>query len=308
MDKLISVILPVYNGEAYLQKSIESILNQTYKNFELIIVNDGSIDKSDLIIQKYLSIKKVKYISRPNKGLIYSLNEAIKFSKGEYIARMDQDDICYPQRLERQINFMVKNNVDVCGSDYEIINDKGRVIGKKDSLNLNFDLILSAMMVPFIHPSVMFKNIFQSNKVFYGDDNKIIAEDYDLWIKLIMMKFKFGNLNEVLIQYRKTAFSLSQIHKAESFCEVYVSCGKFNKEFKKEIFSTLSKKLKPLNNQNRIVYLKSLLNYTKVNGINFKIISLALNSNLLLLIVSLFIFIKQEINYMIYNSQLRRTI
>jgi glycosyltransferase involved in cell wall biosynthesis len=296
MDKLISVILPVYNGESYLQDAIESILNQTYQNFELIIINDGSTDKSNQIIERYLKFKKIKYISRVNKGLIFSLNEAIKISKGEYIARMDQDDICYPQRLEKQINFMEKKNIDICGSDYEIINSKGQIINKKDSHKSNFELILSAMMVPFIHPSVMFKNFFQSNNTFYGSDRKIMAEDYDLWIKLIKMNFKFGNINEILIQYRKTESSMSRINEAEIFCEVYKSCEKFNKEFRDEISSILfNKNLKNINN---IIYLKSLFNFSKVNGMNLKIVSIVFNFKLIYLFPALMLFLRQEFNYL----------
>ena len=97
MNDLISIILPVYNGETYLEDSIKSILNQTYQNFELIIINDGSTDSSHLIIEKFLKSNKIIYRSRKNKGLVKTLNEGIKLSSGNYIARMDQDDISYTE-------------------------------------------------------------------------------------------------------------------------------------------------------------------------------------------------------------------
>ncbi len=97
--------MPVYNAEKYLRESIESILNQTYKNFEFIIINDGSTDYSLKIINEYYKKDcRIKIISRENKGLVYSLNEGISIAKGEYIARMDGDDVCNLDRLENKLN------------------------------------------------------------------------------------------------------------------------------------------------------------------------------------------------------------
>src|SRR6185369_12980087 len=102
---LISVVLPVYNGEEYLRESIDSILKQSYSNFEFLILNDGSSDRSEEIIQSY-SDPRIKYHKHANCGLAATLNKGIELAKGEYIARQDQDDISLPTRLEKQITFL----------------------------------------------------------------------------------------------------------------------------------------------------------------------------------------------------------
>ncbi|HIP11775.1 MAG TPA: glycosyltransferase family 2 protein, partial [Arcobacter sp.] len=103
-NPMVSVLLSVYNGEKYLDEAIESILNQTYQDFEFIIINDGSTDKSLEIIEKYKKEdNRIVVISRENKGLIYSLNEGISQAKGKYIARMDADDISLATRFEEQV-------------------------------------------------------------------------------------------------------------------------------------------------------------------------------------------------------------
>lgn len=116
--------MSVYNGEKYLAEAIESILNQTYKNFELIIINDGSKDNSVEIIKNYMKQdNRIVLIDRENKGLPYSLNEGISVAKGEYIARMDADDISLPTRFEKQVDYMQKNELDVCGSYIKLFGD-----------------------------------------------------------------------------------------------------------------------------------------------------------------------------------------
>ena len=105
----VSVIMPVYNGEKFISQAIESILNQTFVDFEFIIINDGSNDKTEKIIAKYKD-KRIKYFKfTKNKGLVYSLNFCLKKSKGEFIARMDADDISMPDRFTKQVKFLDKN-------------------------------------------------------------------------------------------------------------------------------------------------------------------------------------------------------
>ncbi len=106
---LISVILPVYNSEAYIRESIDSILNQSYSNFEFLILNDGSSDNSEEIILSYKD-PRIKYHKHPNCGLAGTLNKGLELSKGELIARQDQDDISLPQRFEKQVNFLINFN------------------------------------------------------------------------------------------------------------------------------------------------------------------------------------------------------
>tara|TARA_X000001036_G_C20678300_1_gene805011 strand:+ start:783 stop:1721 length:939 start_codon:yes stop_codon:yes gene_type:complete len=302
MDELISVILPVYNGEKYLKKSIDSILKQTYSNFELIIINDGSSDKSHSIINKYLKLNKIKYVSRKNKGLAFTLNEAILLSKGSYIARMDQDDICYPQRLEKQLNFIKKNKLDICGSSYEEINELGETIKRVDSFNDNFDVILSAMMVPFIHPSVMYRNFFNEKKLKYGNIKKTEAEDYDLWTKMISCGLSFGNSKEILIKYRVLKTSMSSVNKVNIFVEVYNNCKNYNKEHKDQLIKTYRRlRRKKISNQFAPILCKSILNFIKANGLNFFLINFIFKMNLSFILRGFLRFLKQECYYFYYK-------
>ena len=118
-DKLVSVIMPVYNADEHLREAIESILNQSYRNIEIIVVNDGSKDNgyTDSIIRKYESM--VQYFYKENGGIADALNYAISKANGDYIARMDQDDISLPDRIEKQVEFMETNtDVAVCGTRF----------------------------------------------------------------------------------------------------------------------------------------------------------------------------------------------
>ena len=309
MGDLISVILPVYNGESYLEDSIQSILNQTYQNFELIIINDGSTDKSDKIIKSFLTSNKIIYRSRENKGLVQTLNECISLSSGKYIARMDQDDISLPQRLELQLNFIQKKNIDICGSNYQIINENGKIIKSVKPYKKNVEIILSAMMVPFIHPSVMCRNIFREKSIYYGNNSKIEAEDYDLWIKMYKKKLSFGNINETLIKYRIVKTSMSRINHNKIYIEVYNKCKKFNKESKQELMNSfMNFKSGDIEKRFIKVLFKSVFNFIKTNGLNRSIMTLFLRFNIKYTVMGFGLFIKQEILYFTYMLKIKAII
>ena len=296
MDNLVSIILPVYNGEKYLKKSIDSILNQTYKNFEIIIINDGSTDGSDSIIKKYLPNYQIKYFSRNNKGLVVTLNEAIQKSTGQFIARMDQDDICYPTRIQKQLDFLIDKKIDVCGSSYEIIDENEKVLKVIITANEFFEVIISAMLVPFAHPSVMFRNIFQSKDFSYGSGKITFAEDYDLWIKMAKKGVSFGNLKEVLFKYRVSSDSLSNITRENIFNEVYNSCKEYNKNQKSKLISIYENiSLGEINNPFAQILVKSILNFIKSNGFNYTAIRLLFKINFKSFFLGFLKFIKQEI-------------
>lgn len=188
----ISVVMSVYNGEKYLKEAIESILSQSYKDFEFIIINDGSTDNSLNIINEYKQKDpRIKVISRENKGLIESLNEGVKMAEGEYIARMDADDVSLSNRLEKQLKYAQEGGFVVCGTWAE-----GMVYPP------NFDQIKRFTLLhnPFIHPTVMFrKDVFKK----VGGYRKFFKhiEDYELWTRIVF-KYKTGNIPEVLLKYR----------------------------------------------------------------------------------------------------------
>lgn len=302
MSELVSIILPVYNGEKFIKKSIDSLLNQSYKNFELIIINDGSTDNSDLIIKNYLPNHKIKYYSRENQGLVVTLNEAIKKCKGNYIARMDQDDICYPNRIEKQLDFLIENDLDICGTSYEVVNENEKVLKVVKTFKKNFEIIISAMLVPFAHPSIMFRNLFQSENLSYGNGHTLFAEDYDLWIKMINKRLRFGNLDDILIKYRISSNSMTKTNKIQIFKEVYNKSVSFNKENKLRLLVSYENILLcGLNRDFAEILVKSMFNFMKSNGIDYKLIKLMFNINIHSLFIGFLKFLKQEFSFMIYS-------
>lgn len=208
---LISVIMSVFNGERYLEEAIKSILNQTFEDFEFIIINDGSTDQSLKMIQKYAQQdSRIKWVSRENLGLVKSLNEAIGLSQGKYIARMDADDIALDKRLEKQFQFLEsKPDIGVCGTWVKVFGvDLDTKVWRLPTCDkdLKASLIFS---VPFAHPTVMYrKNLIDKNKVFYNADYKN-AEDYKFWVDLSRFT-AFANLPEALLMYRYHPQSVSR--------------------------------------------------------------------------------------------------
>lgn len=209
-NSLVSVILPVYNGEKYIAQSVDSILNQTYNNIELIIVDDGSSDNTLKIINSYSSDPRVIIITRENKGLVHSLNEAIDISRGRYIARMDADDIASVDRIEKQIYFL-NNNIDVAivGSRVILINENDEEIGRCYR-PLSLDAIKCHFYYgsPLVHPTVMYNlNILSKDKIKYCKDD-YPAEDLGLFLR-ISKDFKIRNIKRPLLKYRITSTGIS---------------------------------------------------------------------------------------------------
>jgi len=214
----ISVLMPVYNAERYVAKAIESILNQTFKNFEFIIINDGSTDSSLEIIQKYAQQDcRINLISRANKGIVNTLNEGVGIAKAPYIARMDSDDISWNERLFKQFNYL-ENHPDcaVIGTSTLLIDCDGSPIASFPfKLNHNeIDLeLIQGHGGAIAHPTVMFrKNIF--NVVEGYSSLFVYAEDFDLWLKMAE-KGNLANLPDVLLYYRLHNKSLSHKFKME---------------------------------------------------------------------------------------------
>ena len=194
-SRKITVLMPVHNGRKYLRDAIESILNQTYEDFEFLIINDGSTDNTLHIIKSYVD-SRIKLINnKKNIGLIKSLNKGIKRSKGEYIARMDADDVSFKNRLQTQVDFMEKHkDIGVCGSWAKTFGEKNE-LWKAPVENID----IKTMMIfdsPLIHPSVIMRK-----SIIKEYPNYRRAEDYGLWVEL-MDKTKFYNIPECLIKYR----------------------------------------------------------------------------------------------------------
>jgi len=200
---LVSVVMPAYNSEKTIGEAIESILNQTYKNFEFIIINDGSTDKTLEIIKSYA--KKDKRIivldNEKNFGIPKTRNIALKKSKGKYIAIQDSDDISLSKRLEKQAEFLERNpNVGVVGSFMEIFDGhKKRGIRKYPEKDKELRKMIF-FVCPIGQPAAMIRaSVFEKIGLF--DERFSQTEDLDLWFR-IGNEYKLSNLQEVLIKYR----------------------------------------------------------------------------------------------------------
>jgi glycosyltransferase involved in cell wall biosynthesis len=238
MPLKVSVVMAVFNGEKYLREAIESILNQTLRDFEFIIVDDGSNDGTPGILREYKEKdNRIKIITnKENIGLTKSLNKAIKVAKGEYIARQDADDISLPERLEKQVDFLDKNrNVGVVGTFYYEINKEGKVIGRKtfpcDNERLRKSLI---KYNPFFHGSVMIrKEVFL--KVGLYNENFKKAQDYEFWFRVANF-YKLANIPEFLTKRRYIKEMISYKEENE---QIYWALKARKEVIKKKQYSKL---------------------------------------------------------------------
>ena len=197
----VSVLMPVYNAGQYLAQAIDSILSQTFKDWELILINDGSTDNSDAIIGRY-DDERIYYLkNETNLGLIKTLNKGIDYCHGEYIARMDADDISHPDRFRQQVRFLDKHPAyAICGTDAIVIDNAGNRIGKIRNLTDNDYLQVNLLFSPpFIHPSVMIRSeILHHNRY---DERYKHVEDYELWTRIAKLG-KVANISKDLLKYR----------------------------------------------------------------------------------------------------------
>jgi glycosyltransferase involved in cell wall biosynthesis len=201
MKPLVSVILPAYNQSQYIGECISSLLAQTFSNFELLIVEDKSTDNTVDIISSFHD-SRIKVIhNAANLGLAASVNRAIKISQGEFIARMDADDVAVATRLEKQVLYLNHNkDVDIVGGMMQSFGfSKYLHVFPQDHAACKTQLLFN---VCFGHPTVMFrKEIFFEENTFYEESLRQYSEEYELWCRLVD-RFKFHNLADVLIYYR----------------------------------------------------------------------------------------------------------
>lgn len=214
MNKLVSIILPTYNGSPYIKKAIESVLSQTYKNWELIIIDDCSLDRTSSIVANYINLNSnIKYIkNNENLGVQKSLNKGLSVSKGEYIARIDDDDEWIDNnKLKNQVEFLENN------TEYVLVGTGALIIDEDDELTSKYLLPKSDLEIRnkilskncFVHSSVLFKKD-TAQEVGGFSENEAIKhiEDYDLWLRL-GMKGKLFNLNTYSTALRVRSQSLT---------------------------------------------------------------------------------------------------
>ena len=203
----ISVIMPVYNNEKYIQEAIESILNQTFKDFEFIIIDDCSSDNTFNICQNYASQdSRIKLIQNPENIWVVKTRNKL-FSKvspeSKYIAILDADDIAQPDRLQKQFDFLDQNDeYSIVWSNINIIDENGQKIGQR-KYPANHEQVSKAILKksPLAQPAVMIKKT-DLEKVWYYNKDFSVWEDYELWFRFFDAGYQIANIQENLLNYR----------------------------------------------------------------------------------------------------------
>ena len=273
---LVSVIMSCFNeSQKELCESIESILNQSHRNFEFILVNDNpQNDRLKKILESYkLDDFRVKIINNEtNIGLAKSLNKALMLSNGKYIARMDADDISYPNRLEKQLEYLESNpDCDVVSTNRDDIDENSNLIRKASAIIVKDEAIPKILKYGSIitHPSVMIKS--EIIKELNGYRAFKSSQDYDLWLRMVSLHCHFHIMPEVLIKYRIRKNSITKSNFARSyFCLKYIrelyferennnGSDSFSEDSLNIIFNLPSSKTEPINQQyNQILSLSQI--------------------------------------------------
>ena len=236
MSPIISVLLPVYNGEKFLKEAIESVLNQSFDDFELVIIDDGSTDDSCNIIFSYQDARIRFLRNEQNIGLIKTLNKGINESKGKYIARMDADDICREDRFVKQVEFLEQHpSYGIVGSWCSIINSSKKIEYHTSHESLQFALLNYCC---FVHPSVMIRKSVLTEYQLYFDSQYVHSEDYELWTRLLT-KTKAANLPEYLLSYREHENQISSKYREAQLAMVSIIRVNYLKKIDPEIPANL---------------------------------------------------------------------
>jgi len=235
MDPLVSVIMSVYNDEKYVSQAIESILLQSFDNFEFLIIDDSSDDGSYEIIKSFSNENpKIKFFrNNERKGLTRNLNSLLKLTSGKYIARMDSDDLSDLNRFKYQIDFLKKTDFDLVFTQAKIISPEGNYICDYYSPPLNYKIKKINYFNYFIHPTVMFKREIIKKKNFY-DEKYLGYEDWELWVRLLKQGYRMGEINKNLYYYRyvpgSTTKSIFKFFKGDNLNLAWVLVCYFNQQ------------------------------------------------------------------------------
>lgn len=210
LQPLVSISMPAFNAEKYISASIQSVLNQTYQNFELIIYDDGSSDCTREMIQGFSDPRIKTILADQNQGLIVARNAIAKEAQGKYLALLDCDDIAEPTRLEEQVAYLEAGHCDLCGTAYWTMNEQSGDIKKSKQKYSNADLkALLTIGSPFCNPTVMARaEIFKDLP--YLQQNKH-AEDYGFFVEVALKGWRFANLKNRLLTYRLHASQISVV-------------------------------------------------------------------------------------------------
>lgn len=212
----VSIVIPVYNGSNYLRDAIDSALAQTYTNFEVIVINDGSDDggKTDAIAHSFEN--KIRYFLKKNGGVASALNLGIRQMTGQYFTWLSHDDLWLPQKLEQQIKFLLDNNLKICYSDYILIDEKGEKIRQITSPdNCQIEALFGSETINGVS-IIIDKECFSSCGIF--SETRIYTQDIDMWLRLCL-KYKMGKIDEPLVLYRTHSGQGSKKYKKAMLSE-----------------------------------------------------------------------------------------
>jgi glycosyltransferase involved in cell wall biosynthesis len=200
--------MPVYDGARYLTAAIDSLLHQTFQDFEVVVVDDGSTDATPEILRGYG--RRLRVLRQAHAGIVLALNAALERARGEFVARMDADDVAEPSRLERQVDFLRRHpEVGVLGTALRFVDDRERSLGISrvvaDDLSIRWMCLLAC---PFMHPSVMLRrSVLAEHRLSYAETARA-AEDYELWVRMLRCT-QGANLRAPLVRHRLHRGSLS---------------------------------------------------------------------------------------------------
>lgn len=208
---LISVIMPAYNAEKYIQEAIDSILNQSHFNLELLIYDDGSSDSTRKIVDGYSDERIKKIFADKNSGVVTARNHCIDLAQGKYIALMDGDDIASHDRFEKQLTLLEADGCDVCGSEHWSLNQSTGILKPSKDRHTDADLrALLSVYCTMLNSAVMARA--EILKRYKYDAAIPVAEDYYLWVQLAAAGYRFANLGERLVTYRQYPEQSSSKH------------------------------------------------------------------------------------------------
>lgn len=211
---LVSIIIPSYNSDLYIEEAIISALNQTYSNKEVIVIDDGSIDNTQEILKKYKD--RIKILTQENQGVAKARNTGIKHSNGEYVANLDADDKWYIDRLEKMIPFMISNNLDIITSNYIYVDESRMVINNKPAFFENYTAPNpSKQYHSLLREATAFTFMIVKREILneidgYDDNLNGEAEDYDLWLRLLQKGAVWGYFPYVTAEYMVRRGGLSK--------------------------------------------------------------------------------------------------
>ena len=277
-NPLVSIVIPVYNAEKYIERALKSLINQSYKNIEVIVVNDGSTDNTEKIVKKY--VDKIRYFYKENGGVASALNLGIKNMKGEYFSWLSHDDVYYTNKIERQIEELKNIDKDnILYSGFELINDKSEflyaweIASKNEYRKLNnsfYALLLSGLNgCSLLIPKKAFYEVD-----FFNEDLKC-TQDYDLWFKIFKNGYKIKYMPEVLLQYRihesqDTKLKLKSVIEEGNKLWIYMISNLSEDDYKDifyneySLLKLLKNNLIPLNYDGAVKFIDERLNILEI--------------------------------------------